>query len=52
MPLTTINGYQHYYEDLGEGYFDTRDRLNLVRRLVRRLEDLGLQVQLTGEAAA
>jgi transposase len=39
------------YEDLGERYFDSRDRLKLVRRLVRRLGDLGIQVQVT-EAAA
>jgi transposase len=39
------------YEDLGERYFDARDRLKLVRRLVRRLGDLGIQVQVT-EAAA
>lgn len=34
------------YEDLGERYFDTRDRLKLVRRLVRRLGDLGVQVEI------
>jgi transposase len=39
------------YEDLGERYFDSRDRLKLVRRLVRRLGDLGVQVRVT-EAAA
>jgi hypothetical protein len=39
------------YEDLGERYFDSRDRVKLVRRLVRRLGDLGVQVQIT-EAAA
>lgn len=39
------------YEDLGERYFDSRDRIKLVRRLVRRLGDLGIQVQVT-EAAA
>jgi hypothetical protein len=35
------------YEDLGERYFDSRDRV----KLVRRLGDLGVQVQIT-EAAA
>ncbi len=39
------------YEDPGERYFDTRDRLRLVERLVRRLGDLGVQIQVT-EAAA
>jgi transposase len=39
------------YEDLGELYFDTRDRLKLVHRLVRRLGDLGVRVELK-EAAA
>jgi transposase len=34
------------YEDLGERYFDTRDRTKLVRRLVRRLGDLGVQVEI------
>ena len=34
------------YEDLTERYFDTRDRLKLVHRLVRRLGDLGVQVEL------
>jgi len=27
------------YQDLGERYFDTRDRIKLARRLVRRLGD-------------
>jgi transposase len=39
------------YEDLGERYFDTRDHVKLVRRLVRRLSDLGVQVELKGAAA-
>ena len=38
------------YEDLTERYFDTRDRLKLVHRLVRRLSDLGVQVELKGAA--
>jgi len=38
------------YEDLGPHYFDTRDHLKLVRRLVRRLSDLGVQVELKGAA--
>jgi hypothetical protein len=39
------------YEDLGERYFDTRERLKLVRRLVRRLGDRGVQVEVK-EAAS
>jgi hypothetical protein len=39
------------HRDLGERYFDTRDRPRLVHRLVRRLGDLGVQVELE-EAAA
>jgi len=39
------------YEDLGELSFDTRDRVKLVHRLVRRLGDLGVRVELK-EAAA
>lgn len=38
------------YEDLGERYFDHRDRTKLVRRLVRRLGELGVQVELKGAA--
>jgi len=34
------------YQDLGEHSFDTRDRTKLVRRLVRRLTDLGVQVEV------
>jgi len=38
------------YQDLGERYFDTRDRTKLVRRLVRRLGDLGVQVEIKDAA--
>jgi transposase len=38
------------YEDLGERYFDSRDHLKLVHRLVRRLGDLGVKVELKGAA--
>ena len=38
------------YQDLGPHYFDTRDRLKLVRRLVQRLSDLGVQIELKGAA--
>ena len=34
------------YQDLGENYFDERDRQAVKRRLVRRLESLGYQVEL------
>lgn len=34
------------YQDLGANYFDERDQQNVRRRLVRRLEQLGYQVNL------
>ena len=34
------------YQDLGANYFDQRDQQNVRRRLVRRLEQLGYQVNL------
>lgn len=34
------------YHDLGDAYFDTRDRARIARRLVRRLHDLGLEVEV------
>jgi transposase len=37
------------YTDLGADYFDRRDREHLTRRLVRRLEGLGLKVTLEPE---
>lgn len=37
---------QQSYEDLGSNYFDERDRQQTEKRLVRRLEKLGYQVQL------
>jgi transposase len=39
------------YDELGAQYFDERDRQNVVRRSVRRLEGLGYTVQLTAAAA-
>lgn len=44
---------QMSYEELGSNYFDERDRQNMEKRLVRRLEKLGYQVELhpTEEAA-
>lgn len=38
------------YRDLGAGHFDQRDRIKVANRLIRRLEELGLKVQV--EAAA
>lgn len=37
---------QKSYEELGSNYFDERDRHNTEKRLVRRLEKLGYQVEL------
>ncbi len=37
---------QKSYEELGSNYFDERDRQNMEKRLVRRLEKLGYQVEL------
>jgi transposase len=34
------------YQDLGADHFTRRDRSKVIRRLVRRLTDLGCQVQL------
>jgi transposase len=34
------------YEDLGERYFDERDRQNVLRRSLRRIEGLGYTVHL------
>jgi transposase len=34
------------YHDLGANHFDERDRRSVERRLVRRLERLGYQVDL------
>ena len=39
------------YEDLTEMHFTTRDRTKLAKRLVKRLTDLGLSVQITPIAA-
>ncbi len=40
------------YEDLGGQYFDERDRRGVVRRSVKRLEDLGYDVEVRPKAAA
>jgi transposase len=39
------------YRDLGADHFTRRDRSKAIQRLVRRLSDLGCQVQLTPQAA-
>ena len=40
------------YEDLGANYFDERDRANVERRAVARLESLGYRVQLVPVSSA
>jgi len=37
---------QQPYADLGPQHFDQRDRAKIAKRLIRRLEDLGLQVDV------
>jgi transposase len=39
------------YHDLGADHFSSRDRSKAILRLVRRLNDLGCEVQLTPQAA-
>lgn len=39
------------YQDLGSDHFDRRDRTKLANRLIRRLEELGLQVKVEPAAA-
>jgi transposase len=39
------------YKDLGAGHFTRRDRDKMIQRLVRRINDLGCQVQLISQAA-
>lgn len=39
------------YQDLGAGHFIRRDREKIILRLVRRINDLGCQVQLVPQAA-
>ena len=39
------------YQDLGPNYFDQRDRSQITRQAVRRLERLGYHVSLTEGAA-
>ena len=38
------------YHDLGAGHFDQRDRIKVANRLIRRLEELGLKVQVEAVA--
>jgi transposase len=52
-----VTGYylitrQRTYQDLGENYFDERDREAVKRRAVRRLEKLGYRVELMPTAAS
>jgi len=39
------------YKDLGADHFSRRERSKTIQRLVRRLNDLGCEVQLTSQAA-
>jgi len=39
------------YHDLGADHFTRRDRSKAIQRLVRRLNDLGCNVQLIPQAA-
>jgi hypothetical protein len=39
------------YKDLGGPYFDRRDKNRVAQRLIRRLEDLGVHVEVTAPAA-
>jgi transposase len=41
----------HEYDDLGDNYFDERERQLVQRRLVRRLEGLGYRVNLEPQVA-
>jgi transposase len=34
------------YKDLGADHFDQRDKTKTIRRLVRRLNDLGCEVEI------
>ncbi len=34
------------YKDLGPGHFDQRDRQRVTKRLLRRLADLGVEVEV------
>jgi transposase len=38
------------YRDLTRGYLDSRDRTKLAKRLIRRLSDLGVQVEIRNAA--
>jgi hypothetical protein len=35
-----------FYEDLGANHFDRRDKDKVAKRLIRRLEELGLKVEV------
>jgi hypothetical protein len=39
------------YQDLGASHFTRRDREKIILRLVRRINDLGCQVQVVPQAA-
>ena len=55
MHALLVTGYilvwtERKYGDLGEDYFDRRDRERLTKRLVKRLQRLGHQVSLAPTA--
>jgi transposase len=39
------------YQDLGQAYFDQRDKERVSHRLVQRLRNLGMDVQLAAASA-
>lgn len=39
------------FHDFGAGYFDQFDRQKLARRLVRRLQELGLEIDVRSQVA-
>ena len=38
------------YQDLGGDYFDRRDKTKVAKRLIKKLKDLGLQVEVSPAA--
>jgi hypothetical protein len=46
MLTTVYYMLQRGYEDLGTNHFDRRDKDKVAKRLIRRLEELGLKVEV------
>jgi hypothetical protein len=38
------------YQDLGADYFDRRDKTKVAKRLIKKLENLGLRVEVSPAA--